>query len=277
MTSGRNGNDRWPFGIRMGVICAAMLALWASMTSDALAQRDLSGIVCIVFDVLRATSSMLTALAHGAAAIRPVADISEALAIRQQQPDVVLAGERDGLRIRADLTGGLDFDLGNSPREFAPEKVRGRTVVMTTTNGTQALRACLRARTVLIGAFLNLRALSQWVQREKPSDLLLVCSGTHEEAAYEDALAAGALCDAIWPDYSAGHVADSAFMACQLFRAARNDLRAAVGHARNGRRLLGLAELKDDVPACLQRDTLNFVAGFNPQGTVSILDRAQTR
>src|SRR5258707_11084275 len=80
--------------------------------------RDLSRTTCIVFDVLRATSSMVTALANGAAAIVPVADIAEALAVKEKQPDVLLGGERNGLRITAVLTGGTDFDLRNSPREY---------------------------------------------------------------------------------------------------------------------------------------------------------------
>ena len=106
-----------------------------------LRQRDLSQAVCVVFDILRATTSMITALANGAEAIIPVGEISEALALRQKNPSVLLAGERHGLRIRADLTGSIDFDLGNSPREFTVEKVSGKIIVMTTTNGTRALRA----------------------------------------------------------------------------------------------------------------------------------------
>src|SRR5882762_9621943 len=90
---------------------------------NALSQRDLGDTVCVVFDVLRATSTMVTALASGASAIIPVAEISEALAIRQKQPAVLLAGERDGMRIRAEQTGGTDFDLGNSPREYIRERV----------------------------------------------------------------------------------------------------------------------------------------------------------
>jgi 2-phosphosulfolactate phosphatase len=81
----------------------------------------------VVFDVLRATTSMLAALSHGAAQIFPVKEISEALALqRGLPPPALLAGERDGLRIRAAQTGGGDFDLGNSPREFTPERVAGR-------------------------------------------------------------------------------------------------------------------------------------------------------
>src|SRR6266498_2781299 len=89
----------------------------------ALAQRDLSRTACVVLDILRATTTMMTALANGAEAIVPVAEIPEALAVKAQRPEVLLAGERDGLRIRAEHTGGIDFDLGNSPREFLAEKV----------------------------------------------------------------------------------------------------------------------------------------------------------
>src|SRR5437763_16641631 len=107
-----------------------------------LRSRNLSDTLCVVFDVFRATSSMITALANGASAIIPVAEIPEALAVRQKDPTVLLAGERDGVRIRAHLAGGTDFDLGNSPREFTREKVSRKNIVMSTTNGTRALRSC---------------------------------------------------------------------------------------------------------------------------------------
>src|SRR5262245_64967331 len=94
----------------------------------ALPNRDLSQTTCVVFDILRATTTMLTALSNGAEEIIPVAEISEALELRAQQPDVLLAGERKGLRIRANLTGGVEFDFGNSPREFTPEKVKGMKI-----------------------------------------------------------------------------------------------------------------------------------------------------
>src|SRR6266496_4628461 len=108
--------------------------LFSPAESSALAQRDLGRTACVVLDILRATTSMMAALANGAEAIVPVAEISEALAIKEERPEVLLAGERNGLRIRADQTGGVDFDLGNSPREFLADKVRGKTIVMTTTN-----------------------------------------------------------------------------------------------------------------------------------------------
>ncbi len=237
----------------------------------ALPQRDLSQTVCVVFDVLRATSSMLTALANGAKAIYPVAEISEALARRQAQPEVVLAGERNGLRIRAEQTGSIDLNLGNSPREFTREKVSGKTLVISTTNGTRALRACAKAQTVLVGAFLNLKAVTQWLERERPQNLLLVCSGTLEQAALEDVLAAGALCARIWPFYAEGQIADSAEMARQLFDLWQNDLSGAIRHARNGRRLLANPDLSADVAVCLRVDALDLVAVLQADGSVRLV------
>src|SRR4051794_8031640 len=102
-----------------------------------LAKRDLNSTTCVVFDVLRATSSMLTALNNGATAIIPVSEIEEALACRRKDQNCLLAGERNGVRITRELTGSVDFDFGNSPRDFTREKVEGKTIAWTTTNGTR--------------------------------------------------------------------------------------------------------------------------------------------
>ena len=108
---------------------------------EALAQTDLSGTTCVVLDILRATSSMITALANGAEQILPVATIEEALAAKAEHPEALLCGERNGVRITAAQTGGTEFDLGNSPREYTAEVVTGKTLITTTTNGTRTLRA----------------------------------------------------------------------------------------------------------------------------------------
>lgn len=237
----------------------------------ALRQRDLSQTVCVVFDVLRATSTMVTALANGAREIIPVCEIAEAVALRQARPDLLLAGERDGVRILRDLTGGVDFDLGNSPREFTREHVGGRSIAMTTTNGTRALQACRGARRVLVGSFPNLGAVADWLARERVLDLLVVCSGTHEEASYEDVLGAGALCDAVWAQFAGSPVADSAQVAREIFRQGRGDLLAAVQRARNARRLLALPELREDVALCLQRDSANVLAELGTDGAVRLV------
>jgi len=235
---------------------------------ELLPQRDLSQTMCIVFDVLRATSSMLTAIANGAQTIIPVAEITEALAMRQKVPGALLAGERNGFRITAQQTGGIEFDLGNSPREYTPERVRGKTIITTTTNGTRALRACAGAQTVLIGAFLNLQALVDWIQFTHPQDLLLVCGGTHDQAAYEDVLAAGALFDRLGATWKTGLTADSALMALKLYQMAQPNLSLALQTARNGQRLMGIPELMDDVAFCCRPDAVPLVAGLSPDGTI---------
>lgn len=234
----------------------------------ALRQRDLSQTVCVVFDVLRATTSMVTALTNGAREIIPVCEIAEAVALRQARPDLLLAGERNGLRILRAQTGSVDFDLGNSPREFTRDRVGGRAIAMTTTNGTRALQACRGARRVLVGSFLNLGAVADWLARERVADLLVVCSGTLEEASYEDVLGAGALCDAVWEQFSGGLVADSAQVAREIYRQGSGDLLAAVQRARNARRLLALPELREDVTVCLQRATTNVLAELGADGVV---------
>ena len=97
-------------------------AVLSPLELPALARRDLSGTACVVFDILRATSSFITALHNGAAAVIPVSEIPEAVARRRQQPEVLLAGERGGVRISTIHAGGVNFDFGNSPREFTPDK-----------------------------------------------------------------------------------------------------------------------------------------------------------
>jgi len=233
-----------------------------------LRERDLSQTVCVVFDILRATTTMITALANGADSIIPVEQIGEALEVRRQRPNVLLAGERDGVRIRANQTGGIEFDLGNSPREFSTEKVQGKTIVMTTTNGTRALRACATAKTVLIGSFLNLRATANWLRENKPQHLILVCSGTYEQASFEDMLAAGAVCERVWPNYAGGTVADSAEIARRIYPLMQSNLLDAMKQSRNGRRLLAMPGLREDVWFSVQRETVSFTAQMNKEGIV---------
>jgi 2-phosphosulfolactate phosphatase len=254
----------------------------------ALAKRDLRDATCVVFDVLRATSTFVTALHNGAKTIVPVSEIAEALALRQKQPDVLLGGERDGMRIRAAQTGGIDFDLGNSPREYTPEKVRGKTIVSTTTNGTRALRACTGAQTVLAASFLNLTATAQFIRRLQPAQIVLVCAGTRENTALEDVLAAGALGEMLSDHFGITDAPltpslspfgrgegvrpnDSAETALGAWRKAKSNLFAAVSDAENARRLLAIPELRDDVAFCLQQDKYPLVAQMEADGAIRML------
>jgi len=232
----------------------------------ALRQSDLGDSLCVVFDILRATTTFVTALHHGAARVIPVNDIAEAVAWRQKEPLVLLAGEREGARISAALAGGIDFDLGNSPREFGPETVSGRTIVSTTTNGTRALQACSAAATVLAGSFLNLAATARFIQRHPSDHIILVCAGTGSFAALEDVLAAGALTQRLFAASGEYALADSAAIAWRTFLQVESTLAAVLPTTDNGRRLMAIPELREDVAFCGQTDVYPLVAGQAADG-----------
>ena len=226
----------------------------------ALRSVDLGQTLCVVFDVLRATSTFVTALHHGAARVIPVSDIADALAWRRKDPQALLAGERDGVRISAALTGGIDFDLGNSPREYTPETVRGRTIVSTTTNGTRALNACAAASTVMAGSFLNLGATARFIHRHPASQVILVCAGTGLQTALEDVLAAGALCQRLLSQSGEVKLTDSAAVAWRTFLQAESTLQEVLPATDNGARLMGIPELAPDIAFCGQLDVYPLVA-----------------
>jgi 2-phosphosulfolactate phosphatase len=207
---------------------------------------------------------MITALANGAEQILPVATIEEALAAKAEHPEALLCGERDGLRITAAQTGGPEFDLGNSPREYTAEIVTGKTLISTTTNGTRALRACANAEHTLVASFLNLAATADHLRAAVPENLVLVCSGTYEEAALEDTLAAGALADALWEKYD--ECDDATQTARLLFNSA--PVEETILQAKNAQRLLSLPDLADDVSFCLQLDSQNFTAVMDGDGMI---------
>jgi 2-phosphosulfolactate phosphatase len=225
-----------------------------------LRQSDLHDTVCVVFDILRATSTFVTALNHGAKRVIPVSEIAAALAWREKDPGVLLAGERNGVKIGAALTGGRPFDLGNSPREFGPETVRDKTIVSTTTNGTRALNACRAAQTVLAGSFLNLGATAGFLLENPASHITLVCAGTTEHASLEDVLAAGALCDRLLAGTAKYSLSDSAAITWRTFQQSQSDLAAVLPTTDNGRRLMAIPELRADVAWCARTDAFPLVA-----------------
>jgi 2-phosphosulfolactate phosphatase len=248
--------------------------IFTPLEYEAFKSALLTDAVCVVFDVLRATSSMVTALYHGALDIYPVRSVAEALRLKQLQPDCLLAGERNGLRIRAETTGSIDFDLGNSPREFTPSIVAGKNIVITTTNGTRALQACRGASATLVCSFLNLRATAEYVSGLEAPALLLVCSGTGDHLAYEDVLCAGAFVDLMKSCRGRPQMADSALMALRLYELEAQDLGVALARSVNGQRLTSLPELRADIAFCAERDRFPIVAGTLGEPPIAVLHRS---
>jgi 2-phosphosulfolactate phosphatase len=211
-----------------------------------LPKRELGDTTCVVFDVLRATSSMLTALANGAEEIHPVTTLEEAFALKKEVPGARLAGERHGERPDG-------FDYGNSPLEF--RNARGAKLIWTTTNGTIALKACEHAERILVGALLNITALHEELQWAEPERVLLVCAGTFEEFALEDAYAAGVLI-AEFPDAQLTDSARAALAITKLYSKPLDALRAA----RNGQALARKGK-NAEVEWCARVSAFN-VGGF---------------
>jgi 2-phosphosulfolactate phosphatase len=150
-----------------------------------LSAGEINGRTVVVIDVLRAGTTIVEALAAGARAIYPAASTEEAIRIATNlgRSEVVLCGERKCLPIEG-------FDLGHSPREFTPERVSGKTLVMTTTNGTQALALAAGAAKVYIASLTNLSAVVEELARTG-AEPVLVCSGREKHFALEDAVCAG--------------------------------------------------------------------------------------
>lgn len=231
-------------------------------------KRGFAGATCVVIDVLRATSVMVTGLANGAHGYLPVEDIAEAIALHRGHPHYLLGGERDGLRITAHQSGGVEFHLGNSPREHSRARVENQTIITTTTNGTRALKACAGANTILAGSFLNLSATANWLLTNKVENIVLVCAGTGDTLGLEDVLAAGAFCDALSVDGCEWDLSDSARVAMGCFRASDGHVASAVNRARNARRLLSNPELRGDVEFCLRVDSIQVVAAMASDGVI---------
>ncbi len=161
-----------------------MLSLSVHFLPSLTSAEELAGGTIVVIDILRATTTIIYALAAGAKEVIPCLEIDEARAVASKLPrnSVVLGGERAGLKIDG-------FDLGNSPRDYTPEIVAGKTVVFTTTNGTRAMMLCKQAKRVLIGGFVNIHAILHAAARDEKVHLL--CAGTNGQITREDVLFAG--------------------------------------------------------------------------------------
>ncbi|MCE9629823.1 MAG: 2-phosphosulfolactate phosphatase [Planctomycetia bacterium] len=226
-----------------------------------------AGGIAVVIDVLRASTTIATALAHGAAAVRPVADLAEARALAATlAAGTLLGGERGGVRIEG-------FDLGNSPREYTPDRVAGKTIVITTTNGTAALEACRDARVILVGAIVNRTAVADAVRRLTlvggRDDVHLVCAGTDGVVSAEDVLAAGAILDAASAAGAADVLDDVALAALAFYRRAaaapvpQESLVAEFRRSPGGSNLVDLG-MEADLPVAAAIDSLTVVPRLDP-------------
>lgn len=213
---------------------------------------DLANKTVIVIDVLRATSTMLTALAHGAKEIYPVETVLQAKQL--QQPHYLMGGERSCRKIPG-------FDFGNSPLEYRDDRIAGKTIIVTTTNGTRAIQKAGKAATIFTGSLLNGKACAE-AAAALNKDIVILCSGTQDVYAFEDGLCAGQLVDELLRLFQHQRaewgVNDFGLSMLHVFRHVEGDIPRALLQSSNGKRLCKLG-FEEDVHYCAQLNQVPLV------------------
>ena len=198
--------------------------------------------IVVVIDILRATSAMCTAFHYGVDKIIPVATLEEAAEYKKQ--GYLVGAERNGIAIDG-------FDFGNSPYSYMTDAIKGKTVVISTTNGTQAIEAARSAYKVVIGAFTNITALTEWLKNQN-RNVLLLCSGWKNRFNLEDTLFAGAVTDILLKDkqYKWG---DGALSASYMYQSAKSNPYKYLRYSSHAERLAAMG-LKKDIKYCFGLD-----------------------
>ncbi len=219
--------------------------------------------LAVLIDVIRATTTMVTAMAHGCAYILPVLHVEEAFQRKHDYNDsssLLLGGERGGKRVKG-------FDLGNSPGEYTHERVSNKGLVFSTTNGTRTFLALNGASEILIGAFVNISAMCEYIIKQcQPSSsatnqsksVLIACSGVKNTFSLEDTVCAGMLVTRLTRRFPEMSKTTSATSAEILYHHYASDLLRMLQISDGGKRLIPIG-LGDDLPQCAEVDKYDLV------------------
>lgn len=218
--------------------------------------EELRNKVVVVIDVLRASSTIVTALLNGAKEIIPVEDMGEASRISQSvdSENLLLCGEKDGIKIDG-------YDLGNSPFEYTREAVGGKTLVFNTTNGTMAIKRGVGADKLYVASFLNLSAVVSEL-KSTTKDIILVCAGWRGRLGLEDLLLAGAIIYNLGDQHGASDLRDGSKVALGIYEKYREDLLAVILNSNHAVRLNNIAG-EEDIRYCSQVDICNLLPELN--------------
>lgn len=207
--------------------------------------------IAVIVDVFRATTTITAAFENGAKSIRPVANIEEA---KIYKTEGWLVGAERNVR-------KCEFaDFGNSPFDYTPDKVAGKDLIFTTTNGTKAINCARDANDIVTGAFVNLQAVADFC-RSKNRDVIVLCSGWEDKINYEDTLFGGALAEVLIT-YGYKLAGDAANMALSLWKDAKNDLRKYLEQSEHIDRLK-TNDLEDNIAYCLTLNRSTIVPVFD--------------
>lgn len=203
----------------------------------------------VVIDVLRATSTIGAALSAGAASVLPAETVMDAKSL--QRPGDLLGGERFCRRIAG-------FDLGNSPSEYDSDTVKGRRIILTTTNGTRAIHKSTRADHVIAASLLNAEACAACALELK-RDVVVMCAGSHDEFAIEDGLCAGLLLHHLREQGTVAVETDDFGTAmASLYGDNRDNIENILAYSASGKRLIKLGQ-RNDIAYCAGVNTLSVV------------------
>jgi 2-phosphosulfolactate phosphatase len=210
----------------------------------------------VVIDVLRATSVMVHAMLQGALEIIPVASVDEAFQMAKDFPrsSILLGGERESRKVQG-------FDLGNSPKEYVAERVKGKKLILTTTNGTKAFHVVSSGKEILAGSFFNIGAVAQRCL-ESNRDLFIFPSGDEGEFSLEDTICGGMLIDLITKKGQKPiPLTDASYAAQILYKRFETNLLEAFHLSRHGKELTDRG-FEDDLAYCAQIDITDIVPIF---------------
>ncbi len=227
--------------------------LFTSLSPALLHLYNLENTIVVVIDVFRATSTIATALANGAKRIIPVDNVEDCKTIGQKTDNAITAGERDGKVIE-----GLQY--GNSPAEYPQGFIEGKTLVLTTTNGTKLLHMAVDkgCAEVVTGSFPNLSAVCEFLIREN-KNVVLGCSGWKDRFNLEDTLFAGAVIERIKEHFTIH--CDSSLMAESMYALNKNDLFHFIQNTTHWHRLAGYG-LEKDLKYCVTIDAAHVLPIF---------------
>jgi 2-phosphosulfolactate phosphatase len=202
------------------------------------------GDIIVVIDVVRATTSIITALSNGAKSVTPVQTLKEAKQLRKEHSNYLLAGERNGVKPKG-------FDLDNSPLTLTKERVAGKNVIMSTTNGTKALVQSEGSKWILVGAFLNADAIgkkSMQIATKNDVGISFVLAGEKIHFALEDFICAGGIIETL--PKNAVSLSDKAIGALLAFEGAKQNLQENIRKSKHAQELMKIGFSKDIEFAC---------------------------
>ncbi|MEX1189617.1 MAG: 2-phosphosulfolactate phosphatase [Bacteroidia bacterium] len=219
--------------------------------------------IVVAVDILRATSAICTAFENGVERMIPVASITEAQEYKNK--GYLVAAERNAVMLEG-------FDFGNSPMHYMNEKVKGETIVISTTNGTQAIEAAKGKADIVVGSFLNISAVAGWLlEQRKP--VIILCAGWKNKFNMEDSLFAGALSQKLLSDKDYYTLCDSTIAAGYLYDLAKEDMYEFLSKTSHRHRLQNL-DLEDDIKYCLQNDIMNCLPIYQEGGLINLKEAA---